>query len=171
MSFDGIDASDRMAELLHRAGYRIAVGNGWNSRELEEGEGDDGEFADSPALKKGAKARYSSSLDGYWFTWGGLGSGSDLERGDTFSCAMAALTSAMEHFFENATIPRDNVLAVSDERERATLIAALHVYQQVHAECGGDVPNPIETLRSANDTLTPLDMEETSELIERLRGC
>lgn len=55
-----------------------------------------------------------------------------------------------------------------DAEELATVLCALRCYQQVNGECGGDVPDDLEDIRSDGGKLEPLDMDEVDALCERL---
>lgn len=142
MSYSAPDQSDCLIELLQGKGYRITIGNGWNTRELQDGEGDDGESADAPELEEGEKHEYDPQIEGAWFTWSRPSGKGDVEVGETFSCALAAWTSAAEHFFDNAEIPEDVVIGpwTLDRHEaRAVIIAVTHLLNS-RIECAGDDP-------------------------------
>jgi len=55
-----------------------------------------------------------------------------------------------------------------DERELATVLCALRLLQEVHAECGGDIPAHLQDIRDNNQTLEPLELDEIDELGDRL---
>jgi hypothetical protein len=101
MSYSANDQSDALIARLAQAGYSITIGNGWNTRQLLDGEGDDGLFADSPDLAEGEPDDYREDLDGAWFTWC---QGGDVECGETVPSVLQAWTLAMQHWFDNATI-------------------------------------------------------------------
>jgi hypothetical protein len=57
-----------------------------------------------------------------------------------------------------------------DDRELATVLCALRLLQEVHGECGGDLPEQLQFIRDNAGTVEPLDLDEIDELCDRLNS-
>jgi hypothetical protein len=172
MSYDNHNTVDRLIELLEEKGYRISFGNGWNARELQDGEGDDF-FADSPELKEGKEEDFDPNLNGYWFTWSHP-SGGDVEVGPTCGNYAEVWATAMEHFFEDAEIPMDKgdeSPHALDERELGTVLAALRSYQEQGYGDMHKLPVHLADIAvNGAENRVPLDDNEIDDLCVRLNS-
>jgi hypothetical protein len=100
MTYSCSDQSDRLIELLGQKGYVICHGDGYNTRTMDE---------ELPEIdpEDATLDEYDANIDGCWFTWtdGKVGT----EVGPTQDDELAAWSDAMEHWFENAKIPTEQV--------------------------------------------------------------
>lgn len=146
MTYSCSDQSDRLAELLEEKGYTVHNGDATTGETVDDESGDD-----------------------WWFTW--VAKDCDLETGPTCADELLTWSSAMEHWFANAEI-RTHLFTpmryALDARERATVLAALRCYQQVRAECGGDIPDDLQDIADDGGTIEALESDDIDALCERI---
>ncbi len=52
--------------------------------------------------------------------------------------------------------------------ERDMILASLRLYQQVHEQTGGDIPEDILAIATDGDSHEPIDLEAIDDLCERI---
>lgn len=62
---------------------------------------------------------------------------------------------------------RNRLPAISTD-ERDIILAALRLYQQVHEQTGGDIPEDILAIATDGHSHKPIDPEAIDELCERI---